>query len=201
MCVVLGWVCQIWTKFSEAQFRQVSLNGLHDLHDVSFLGFYGSQIIVVVKRQCSKLAEKHQSFITNRLQETLTFSQYTRNDENIKNFGKAPYWLWQMTFLSFCILSVFLASSCIFLQIKKYMRWRNIKIFLQNGSATRKSQIGWPLTFYLKEQYAASFYRSRFKYGIWSLTTQHFHSYCSSKKVLFMARSEQGLTEMTSREH
>ena len=32
--VVLEWVCQIWTKFSEAKLRHVGLNGLHDLHDL-----------------------------------------------------------------------------------------------------------------------------------------------------------------------
>ena len=95
-----------------------------------------------------------------------------------------------MTFLFFDILNAFLASSCIFVQIRKYLRWRDVKIFLQNGSATRKSQVGWPLTFCLKEQYAASFCRSRFKYEVRSLNTQHFHSYCSYKNVLFMGQSD-----------
>ena len=93
-----------------------------------------------------------------------------------------------MTFLFFDILNAFLASSCIFVQIKKYLRWRGVKIFLQNGSATRKSQVGWPLTFYLKEQYAASFCRSCFKYEVRSLNTQHFHF--SYKNVLFMGQSD-----------
>ena len=95
-----------------------------------------------------------------------------------------------MTFLFLDILNAFLASSCIFLQIRKYLRWRDVKIFLQNESATRKSQVGWPLTFCLKEQYAASFCRSRFKYEVWSLNTQHFHSYCCYKNVLFMGQSD-----------
>ena len=96
-----------------------------------------------------------------------------------------------MTFLFFDILNAFLASSCIFVQIRKYLRWRDVKTFRQNGSATRKSQVGWPLTFCLKEQYAASFCRSRFKYEVRSFkNTQHFHSYCSNKKVLFMGQSD-----------
>ena len=46
------------------------------------------------------------------------------------------------------------------------------------------------LTFFCKKQYAPSFYRSRFKYGIRSVNTQHFHSYCSCKNVLFMGQSD-----------
>ena len=40
------------------------------------------------------------------------------------------------------------------------------------------------------EQYAPSFYRSRLKYVVWSWNTHHFHSYCSSRNVLFMGQSE-----------
>ena len=92
-----------------------------------------------------------------------------------------------MAFLSF---NVFLASSCIFVKKRKYLRGIDFKIFLENGGATKKSQVGLPLTFCLKEQYAPSFYRSHFKYGVRSLNTQHFHSYCSSKNVLFMCQSD-----------
>ena len=46
------------------------------------------------------------------------------------------------------------------------------------------------LIFCPKEQYAPSFDRSRFKYGVRSLNTQHFHGYCSSKNVLFMGQSD-----------
>ena len=90
--------------------------------------------------------------------------------------------------LIFNILIVFNASSCIFVQRKKYLRWRAIKIFFQNGSETRKSQVDWPLNFCLKEQYAALFCRTRFKYGVRSLNTQHFHSHWSSKNVLFVLK-------------
>ena len=95
-----------------------------------------------------------------------------------------------MTFLFFDILNAFLASSCVFVQKRKYLRWRDVKIFLQNGSAAKRSQVGWPLTFCLKEQYAASFCRSRFKYGVRSLNTRHFHSFFSNKNVLFMGQSD-----------
>ena len=95
-----------------------------------------------------------------------------------------------MTFLFFDVLNACLASSCIFVQIRKYLLWRDVNIFLQNGRTTRKSQVGWPLTFCLKEQKAASFCRSGFKYGVRSLNTQHFHNYCSYKNVLFMGQSD-----------
>ena len=123
--------------------------------------------------------------ITNCLQETLVLTQNTKKWRKHKDL-----WPWQMTFLFFDILNAFLASSCIYVQIKKYLWWRDVQIFLQNGSATRKSQVGWPLTVCLKEQYAAPFCRSHFKYEVRSLNTQHFHSYCSYKNVLFMGQSD-----------
>ena len=88
------------------------------------------------------------------------------------------------------LFNVFLTSSCIFVPKKKYLQGKDFKIFLKNGGATKKSQVGWPLTFCLKEQYAPSLYRSRFKYGVRSLNTQYFHSYCSSKSVLFMGKND-----------
>ena len=45
MYVVLGWVCQILTKFGKSVFV-----GVYDLNDTSSFGHYESQIIVVVKR-------------------------------------------------------------------------------------------------------------------------------------------------------
>ena len=92
--------------------------------------------------------------------------------------------------MKFLLSNVFLASFCIFVQRRKYLRGRYFQIFLLNGGATKKSQDGWPLTFCLKEQYAPSFYRSCFKYGVRSLNTQHFYSYCSSKNVLFMGQND-----------
>ena len=44
--------------------------------------------MVVAERESSKLAENHQTLITNRLQETLVLTQNTKNDENIKIFVK-----------------------------------------------------------------------------------------------------------------
>ena len=153
---------------------------------ISNFEYYTSQIMVAVERECSKPAENRQTLITNCPQETLVLTQITKNDENIKIFWKHPYWPWQMTFLFFDILNTFLASYCIFVQIRKYLWWREDKSLLQNGSATRKSQVAWPLTFCLKEQYASSFYCWRFNYKVRSLNTQHFHGYCCYKNVLFM---------------
>ena len=62
---------------------------LHDLHNISAFGYYGSQIVVVAERECSKPAENHQTLITNRLQETLVLAQNTQNNEKIKIFWKA----------------------------------------------------------------------------------------------------------------
>ena len=64
---------------------------LHDLLDISAFRYYGSQIVVVVERECSKLVENQQILITNRLQETLVLAQHTQNNEKIKFFLKHPY--------------------------------------------------------------------------------------------------------------
>ena len=61
---------------------------LHDLHDISAFGYYGSQIVVVVEREYAKPAENQQTLITNRLQETLVLAQNTQNNEKIKIFWK-----------------------------------------------------------------------------------------------------------------
>ena len=62
---------------------------LHKLHNISAFGYYGSKIVVVVERECSKPAENQQTLITNRLQETLVLAQDTQNNEKIKIFSKA----------------------------------------------------------------------------------------------------------------
>ena len=62
---------------------------MYDLHDISAFGYYGSQIVIVVERECSKPVENQQTLITNRLQETLVLAQNTRNYEQIKIFWKA----------------------------------------------------------------------------------------------------------------
>ena len=100
---------------------------LHDLHGSSAFGYYGSQIVVVVVRDCSKPAENQQTLITIRLQEALVLAQNTKNNEKINTFWKASLLTW--------------TSSCIFVQRRKYLRGRDFKIFLQNGGATKKSQV------------------------------------------------------------
>ena len=62
---------------------------LHDLHDISAFWYYGSQMIVVVERECSQPAENQQSLITNRPLETLVLPQNTQNNEKIKIVWKA----------------------------------------------------------------------------------------------------------------
>ena len=146
---------------------------LHDLHDISAFRYYGSQIVVVVERECSKPAENHQTLIANRLQETLVLAQNTQNNEKIKIFWKSS--LLTLTNDLFVIKRL----SCIILHICTEKEVSAIPL-----------TIGWPLTFCRKEQCAPSFYRSRFKYGVRSLNTQHFLSYCSCKNVLFMGQSD-----------
>ena len=97
-------------------------------HFAQYLNFC---IIVAVERECSKPTENHQTSITNRLQETLILDNKHKMTNTFTYLGKHPYWPWQITFLFFNILSVFLASSCIFVQRRMYLRWRDVKILLQ----------------------------------------------------------------------
>ena len=62
---------------------------LHDLHYISDFRYYGTKIVNVVERECSKPAENQQTLITNRLQQTLVLAQNTQNNEKIKIFWKA----------------------------------------------------------------------------------------------------------------
>ena len=83
MHVVLEWICQIWTKFSEAKLWLVSLNC-----NARYLSFWvlSSQKVVVVEREYSKPAKNQQNLKSNRLQETLVLAQ---NTKKIKIFWKA----------------------------------------------------------------------------------------------------------------
>ena len=92
---------------------------LHDLHVISAFGYYGSQMVVVVERECSKPAENHQTLTTNRLQETLVLVQNTQNNEKIKILWKAS--LLTLTNDLFLLFNVFLTSFCIFVQRRKYL--------------------------------------------------------------------------------
>ena len=56
---------------------------------ISAFVYNGSQIVVVVERECSKPAENQQTLITNRLQETLVLAQNIQNNEKIMIFSKA----------------------------------------------------------------------------------------------------------------
>ena len=51
------------------------LNGVHDLHDTSTFGYYGTKIIGVAERECSNTAENHQTYITNRIHEALVLDK------------------------------------------------------------------------------------------------------------------------------
>ena len=89
MYVVLEWICQIWTKFSEAKFRHVSLNDVARLARYFSFEYFGGQKAVVLERECSKPTENQQTWISNRLQETLVPAQKTKDKEKIKIFWKA----------------------------------------------------------------------------------------------------------------
>ena len=54
MHVIIELDCQHQTKCSEANFRYVDLKELHDLRDISPLGYYACKSIDAVEREYSK---------------------------------------------------------------------------------------------------------------------------------------------------
>ena len=108
----------------------------------------------------------------------------THNDENIVTdlSESIPIGLdkWLFCFLTFLASSLhhptsfFKEESICNAEVLRYC----LRTEVQPGSH-RLAEL-WP--FCLKAQFPASFYLSRFKYEAKSLNTQHFHSYCSSKK-------------------
>ena len=78
---------------------------LHDFHDISAFGYHGSQIVVVVEKECSKLTENQQTLITNRLQETLVLAQKHKIKKNKYCLENIPIDLdkWPFCYLTFSL--------------------------------------------------------------------------------------------------
>ena len=134
-------------QWSETSARQLEWT----FTNIATFGYYRSQIMVMVEWECSEPAENHQTLITNCLQETLVLTKNSKNYENIKIFEKTSLLTLTNDLFFFDTLNAFLASSCIFVQIRKYLRWRDVKIFLQKGC--NQEVTGW-LTFDLLPQRA-----------------------------------------------
>ena len=139
MQVVLEWVLPNlnhvqWSKTSTRQFEWIALL---------------SQL-VVVERKCFKQVANHSTFITNRLEETLVLTKNIQNDENIKNFWIAS--LLTLTNDPFCSLTFSTHSlhhTASLYKERSICDDETLRFFLQNGSATTKSQVDWHLTFCL----------------------------------------------------
>ena len=88
-------------------FGLVSLNGLHVLHEILTFEYYGSHIMVVVQRECSKPAENTSNFINNEPPTEIT-NPCTIHTNRRKHYGvwesfpidldKWPFW--SLTFLA-----------------------------------------------------------------------------------------------------
>ena len=161
---------------------------LHDLHDISAFGYYGSQIVIEVERECSNPAENQQTFITNRLQETLVLAQNTQNNEKIQIVWKAS--LLTLTNVLFCYLTSSLHHPAPFYREGSICEEDILRYSFRTEVQPRSHRLAdlWP--FASKSNDAPSFYRSRFKYAVRSLNTQYFHSYFSSENVIFMGKND-----------
>ena len=203
MYVVLGWVCQIKTKFSEAKLRAGLIEWF--ARPAWYLNFWAlwkpnngccGERMFLTCGKTSNFNNKPTSGNTDPCAIHTKWRKHYVPPEHLVSplvcrgpwmstvvlycwchsdsasfllyftLGKHIYSPWQMTFLIVYILSVFNASYCIFVQRKKYLRWTEIKIFFQNGSATRKSQVGWPLTF-LPQRAIRGFFLP-YPFQIWS---------------------------------
>ena len=167
---------------------------LHDLHDISTLGYYWSQIAVVVERECSKPAENQQTSITNHLQETLVLAQNTQNNEKIKILESIPI---DLDKWPFCYLTSFLHHPASLHRDGSICEEDILSYSFRTEVQLRSHRLAdlWP--FASKSKNAPSFYRSRFKYAVRSLNTQHIHSYFSSKNVLFMGKNDLDHEQLT----
>ena len=136
---------------------------LHDLHDISAFGYHGSQIVVVVERECSKPAENQQTLITNRLQETLFLAQNTQNNEIIKIFWKAS--LLTLTNDLFVILRLpcIIVHLCTEKEVSERKRFEDIPLKRRHN----REVTGW-LTFDLLPKRAIHTFCLPFTFQIWS---------------------------------
>ena len=65
----------------------ISLNGLHDLHDISTSGYYeGEKKTSTVERIYSKTTKNHQKLITKSIRKAPYLAQYTKIGKVIKRF-------------------------------------------------------------------------------------------------------------------
>ena len=96
------------------------------------------------------------------------------------------YWPGPITFLSVDVLGVFQLSSFFFLQSWIHLSFKGVKIL----NVTRESQKGWPLTFWLKDQYVAFFFRLTSEYELGSLNNAKFQRYCTGKHAPFSCHND-----------
>ena len=159
---------------------------LHDLHDISAFWYHRSKLFLVVERECSKPAENQQTLITNRLQETLVLAQTHKITKKIDLFESIPIDLDQW---SFCYLTSSLHHPASLYREGSICEEEILRYFFRTEAQPRSHRLAdlWPFS---SKSNTHSFYRSRFKYGERSWNTQHFHSYCSSKNVLFMGQND-----------
>ena len=71
-----------------------------------------------------------------------------------------------------------------------HLWFKGIEIFCQKESATRELQECWPLTFWLKDQYLASFLRLSFQYEVRSLIIAKISKYFTGKIAPFLSHSD-----------
>ena len=71
-----------------------------------------------------------------------------------------------------------------------HLWFTGVEIFCQKESATRELQECWPLTFWLKDQYLASFLRLSFEYEVRSLIIAKISRYFTGKNAPFLSHSD-----------
>ena len=115
-----------------------------------------------------------------------------KNDKDTELYRKASirYWPWPITFLSLDVLGVFQSSSFIFFRSCMHLWFKGVKVFCQKQSATRELQEGWPLTFWLKDQYFASFSRLSLEFEVRSLIIAKIKRYWPGKNAPFLSHSD-----------
>ena len=121
---------------------------------------------------------------------TKNWQKHRALSESIRN------WPWPITFLSFDVLGVLQSSSFICFRSWMHLWFKGVKIFRQKWSATRELQGGWPLAFWLKDQYLASFSRLSFEYEVRSIIIATIQRYCTGKNAPILSHGDLGLKKI-----
>ena len=144
-----------------------------------------------VDREYSKTKKNHQTLITKRIRKAPYLAQYTIIGKVIKRFRTAGlYWPWSMTVCPKIFWACFFHHSESVYKVGRNTEQDVFRISCQKISVPRKSQEGWPLTFWPKVLHVAPAFHLLLEYEVRSLEIENIHSHCTRNNGLFMSHND-----------